>query len=168
MSFYKFTIIPSLCVFLTFFICFDKSYSEESQHNVKFKIVNSKNETFNNSSFDSLTILHFGDLDSGIFIKNFLELNTFLLSKKQNFSYIPIFYNTKEDIELFKSRYDITTEIYTDKNEYTKEAASLQILPSFFIINKAGEILFQHSGALDVNLLEKNFDSLINLKDGEI
>lgn len=139
-----------------------KTYTNE----IKFQVYSLDNKEYSNKNFGDVVILHFGSLDSNIFIFDFLKLSSFSESKKYNFQYIPVFYSSRSDIEQFISTYQVKTKIFIDKKDNLKNSIPLRLLPVAYVLDKNGSIIFEYIGPLDVDLIDKNFSSLDNFKKG--
>lgn len=148
---------------------FFTSYGSDNYVNkIEFQIYSLNNKQYTNKSFNNIVILHFGNLESNIFIFDFLKLSSFAKTKKYNFHYLPILYNTKDEIEQFKSTYHVDIDIFIDKKDTLKTNIPLQLLPTTYVLDQNGSIIFEYTGALDIDLLDKNLTSLDNFKNGGI
>lgn len=162
MKFFRHSLILLFAVFSFSTSTLCKTYVND----IKFQVYSLDNKEYTNKNFSDIVILHFGSLDSNIFIFDFLKLSSFAESKKYNFQYIPVFYSSRNDIEQFLSTYKVKTKIYIDKKDNLKNSIPLRLLPVAYVLDKNGSIIFEYIGPLDFDLIDKNFFSLDSFKKG--
>lgn len=128
----------------------------------KFKLLNQQNKVVTENSFKGkVTILNFGTLDSEASLKEKILLERFLKENHDlDINFIPIIIGNSKDVNSFVNMNKFSYDFYTDPNNDLKKRLDVNIIPSTYILNEKGVLVYKHVGILDFNELKRILELL--------
>lgn len=157
-----------LVLFFFIYLCssaFDPIYKDY----LKFRVVSPNNKSLSEENFSGkMTLINFGSLDSEASLKEKILLQEFInLNKDLDIHYIPIMLGRKEQINSFIKKNKFSYDFYRDPENALRKALKVTVVPSSFIINEEGVLIYKYVGILDFSNL-KNILTLLSENSKEV
>lgn len=152
-----------LTLFSSIYLCSPSNPIYQEQ--LKFKVVSAKNKTLTEKNFlGKITLINFTSLNSESSLKEKILLQEFIESNRDlDINYIPIIIGKKQQVDSFLRNNRFSYDFYRDPQDLLKNSFKVNIVPSSFILNEDGILVYKHVGILDfsnlnniIELLSKN------------
>lgn len=161
-----------LTLFSTIYLC-TLAVDFIHQSHLKFKVISVNNKTLSEKNFlGKMTLINFGTLNSEASLKEKIFLQEFINSNRNlEINYIPILLGEKQQVDSFIKNNRFSYDFYRDPQNILANTLAVSIVPSSFILNEDGFLVYKHIGILDFsnfhNVLEtlnKNSKEVFNGK----
>lgn len=161
-------IIVLLTLFLFIYLC-PSAVNPVYQEYLKFRIVSPNNKILTEKNFSGkMTLINFGTLNSEASLKEKILLQEFINENKTlDVNYIPILLGKKQQVDSFVANNKFSYEFYRDPQNILRDSLKVNIVPSSFILNEEGILIYRHVGILDFTNLRDIF-LLLNKNSREI
>ncbi|MGL5963794.1 MAG: peroxiredoxin family protein, partial [Fusobacteriaceae bacterium] len=147
-----------------FFIMSLYSFANNLPYNIQlqFKVISSENKTLSEKDFlGKMTLLNFGTLDSEASIKEKILLQEFInLHSDLDINYIPIIIGKTNQLNTFIKSNNFSYDFYKDPKNILMKTLEVSIVPSSFILNENGILVYKYVGILDFSNLHNMIDIL--------
>ncbi|MGL4403211.1 MAG: TlpA family protein disulfide reductase [Fusobacteriaceae bacterium] len=132
------------------------------RNNLNFNIISVNNKTLSDKDFlGKMTLINFGTLDSEASLKEKIFLQEFINSNRDlNINYIPIMLGEKQQVDSFVKNNKFSYDFYRDPKNILTKKLKVTIVPSSFILNENGFIVYKHIGILDFSKLHSVLEVL--------
>lgn len=150
-----------LAMFFSIYLC-SLSTDHFYQNQLKFKVISETDKILSEKDFSGkVTLINFGTLDSEASLKEKILLQEFIDSNSDlDINYIPIMVGKKDQIDSFIKDNSFSYEFYKDPKNILTETLEVAIVPSSYILNEDGFLVYKHIGILDFSNLHHVLEAL--------
>lgn len=138
------------------------SMNSRQPEEFKFRLLNHSNKPVTEQNFSGkITLLNFGTLDSEASLKEKILLERFLNENNQlDINFVPIIIGNSKEISDFIKMNKFSYNFYTNPDNSLKNRLDVNIIPSTYILNRRGVLVYKHVGILNFEELKRILDLL--------
>lgn len=155
--------IALLILLSTVYLC-SLAVNPIRENHLKFNVISAENKTLSEENFSGkMTLINFGSLDSEASLKEKILLQEFINNtndSNQKINYLPIMIGEKQKVDFFVKNNKFSYDFYRDPQNRLKKALGVKIVPSSYILNENGVLIYKHVGILDFSNLESVIEIL--------